>query len=272
MSERDCIVKNSFPVTREMIESDLHSLGITHDDVLLVHSSLSSLGWVVGGAVTVIQALLNLVGSNGTLIMPAQSSSYSDPVGWKNPPVPQSWFQTIRDCMPAFEPHITPTSGMGIIPEVFRKFPDVLRSDHPLLSFVAKGKDAKYITEGHPLSYGLGNRSPLGKINELNGKILMLGTDYNTCTSLHLAEVRAGNHKIAQYGAPILDAGVRTWKEYNDIDYSTQFFSQIGNEFERCNQHNILLGSVGMAQSKVFAQGSLVDFAVSWLITKRGNR
>lgn len=268
MSELNCIAKSLFPVTRNIIADDLRVLGVKSGETLLVHSSLSSLGWVVGGAVVVIQALLDVIGDDGTLIMPAQTSSYSDPAGWKNPPVPEDWFQSIRDCMPAFEPDITPTFGMGIIPEVFRKFPRVLRSSHPLLSFVAKGANAEYVTSGHSLNYGLGNDSPLGKIYELDGKVLMLGTDYNTCTSLHLGEVRAGNHQLVSCGAPILQGGVKIWKEYNDIDYSTQFFSQIGNEFEN-DQTSILSGNVGMARSKLFSQVSIVDFAVSWLTTKK---
>ncbi len=136
MSEADVIKKTgNSPITVKSLIKDLERLGVSPGMVLLVHSSMSSLGWVCGGPVSVIMALETVLRTYGTLIMPTHSGDLSDPADWSNPPVPESWLEIIRKNMPAFDPEMTPTRGMGIIPECFRKHKDVLRSSHPQVSF-----------------------------------------------------------------------------------------------------------------------------------------
>ncbi|TET50865.1 MAG: AAC(3) family N-acetyltransferase, partial [Actinomycetota bacterium] len=130
MSEKEVIKKSSRPQTVETLVRDLKNIGVREGMVLLVHSSLSSIGWTSGGAVAVILALEEVLGGEGTLIMPACSGDLSDPAKWENPPVPKDWCKTIRETMPAFDPELTPTRGVGTIPEVFRKQKGGLRSNH----------------------------------------------------------------------------------------------------------------------------------------------
>ena len=132
MSEADTIKRiqdQPAPATVQSLTADLSTLGVTPGMTLLVHSSLSSLGWVCGGAVGVILALESVLGPAGTLIMPTHSGELSDPARWENPPVPEAWWEVIRQTMPAFDPDLTPTRGMGAIAEYFRKRPGVLRSE-----------------------------------------------------------------------------------------------------------------------------------------------
>lgn len=123
MSEQD-IINNTLSLnTIDTMCRDLARLGISEGETLLVHSSLSSLGWVCGGPQAVVSALRKAVGGQGTLVMPAHSGDWSDPAEWEKPPVPKEWLQVIYDNMPAYEPEITPTRGMGRIAELFRTYP-----------------------------------------------------------------------------------------------------------------------------------------------------
>ena len=131
-------------VLKETILDALEKVGVTSGQTIMVHTSLSSLGFVCGGAQTVIEALLESVGSDGTIMMPTQSWKNLDPttgVHWEEP---EEWWQMIRDNWPAYDKDITPTNTMGAVAEMFRKWPGTLRSDHPARSVAAYGKYADF--------------------------------------------------------------------------------------------------------------------------------
>jgi aminoglycoside 3-N-acetyltransferase len=267
MSEAD-VIKNTVggPITKESIKKDLRAIGVTSDMVLLAHSALSKIGWVSGGPVAVILALEEILGPGGTLVMPTHSGDLSDPEEWSNPPVPQEWKEVIRQTMPPFDPEITPTRAMGRIVETFRIQRDVIRSNHPQMSFAARGKFASQITDHHSLDFALGDESPLAKVYDLEGWILLLGVGHENNTSLHLAEHRAdydGKKEIKQ-GAPILSNGRRQWVSIRDWEEHSEHFNELGEAYRKAGG-TLAEGKVGMAEALLIPQREMVDFGVEWM-------
>lgn len=263
MREGELIEATPEPRTRSSLADDLRHLGLAAGTNILVHSSLRALGWVCGGPVAVIQALMDVITPEGTLVMPTHSGDLSDPAQWKNPPVPESWWPKIRQTMPAYDPRITPTRDMGRIVEAFRAWPDVQRSAHPATSFAAWGAQAVFVTENHFLDYEMGETSPLARIYDLDGWVLLMGVGYDSNTSFHLAEYRLPDPKPSRQGAPIIANGARVWKEFNDININDDPFGQIGADFEEAE--NVRSGKIGSAESRLFSQRKAVDFALQWL-------
>ncbi|MFC4248478.1 aminoglycoside N(3)-acetyltransferase [Natribaculum luteum] len=268
MSERTAVERVDEPVTVSSLVADLRDVGVTAGETLLVHSSLSALGWVCGGPQAVVDALRTVVTESGTLVMPTHTGQYTDPAGWSNPPVPEAWVERIRETRPPFRPDVTPTRGMGAIPECFRTYPDVVRSDHPEVSFAAWGADADAIVADHGLDYGLGENSPLARVYDRDGSVLLLGVGHDSNTSLHLAEYRADvPTETAMNHVPILEDGRRTFVEYEDFETSTEDFVDLGKAFTR--EHEVTTGTVGTGDATLVDQRILVDFAVDWFEANR---
>lgn len=263
MSEADAIERVEDPVTVSSLVADLWDLGVEAGDTLLVHSSLSAIGFVSVGAPTVVDALQEVVTESGTLLMPTFTGQYGDPARWQSPPVPEDWVDQIRSSRPPFRPAVTPTRGVGAVPECFRNYPGVVRSEHPQFSFAVWGRDAEAIASSHELDDGLGENSPLASVFDRNGDVLMLGTGHETNTSFHLAEYRATFPKDSSTeNAPLLRDGERVDVAYENVDISSDDFAELGDDFER--EVGLTEGSVGAATAKLASQPDLVDFAVEW--------
>jgi aminoglycoside 3-N-acetyltransferase len=230
---------------------------------------MSKIGWIVGGAEAVIRALLQVLTPSGTLMMPTHTTNNTDPSKWRNPPVPEHWWPVIRQHMPAYNPLMTPTQQMDVVAELFRTWPGAIHSAHPIGSFAALGPNADYLTRDHRLLDEFGPTSPLGRLYELDGYILLLGVGHGNNTSLHLAEWRANwpGKPIIHQGTAMLVNGVRQWVEFDEIDYNADDFHLIGDAYEVARQ--IPRGRVGQADVRFMKQRPLVDFAVEWLERNR---
>jgi aminoglycoside 3-N-acetyltransferase len=267
MSETDVVQSTPFVRTTDSLRDDLVRIGLPRDGALLVHSSLSALGWVNGGPVTVIRALVSAIGPQATLVMPAHSGECSDPAVWQHPPVPQAWWQTIRDTMPVFDPLVTPTRGLGRIAELFRTWPGAMRSVHPAYSFSALGPLAATITAHHSLEFGLGENSPLGRLYECAAWVLLLGAEYDSNTCFHLAEVRIPSPKVLEEGSPAIESGRHVWKTRREVVLNSDVFAELGEAFESTGA--VRVGKVGSATARLFQIRPAVDFAVEWLVRRQ---
>jgi aminoglycoside 3-N-acetyltransferase len=166
--------RNNKGISKQILIDDLKKIGLHQGDSVLVHSSLSKIGFVNGGAKTVVEALLEIIGKEGTLLFP------SFPASGKN--------KMYLDTHPVFDIKNTP-SQMGAITEYFRKVDGISRSFHPTDSVCATGKLAEYYTNSHFGQLTPYNEfSPFKKLGDQHGKILMLGTNLSSCSNFHTLE------------------------------------------------------------------------------------
>ena len=267
MGQLETINKVTCPSTIQSLQRDLKALGVQAGMDLIVHSSLKSIGWISGSAHAVVLALMETVSQEGTLVMPTHSPSLSEPSYWVNPPIPESWWTKVRETMPAFDPLVTPSECMGVIPEVFRSFPHTVRSYHPSASFTAWGKKSLSFTGSHSLNDSFSDSSPLGALYRSEAAILLIGVGHESNTSLHLAESRIPSFPKEKQGGPILFEGNRIWQEFEDYEYDSDDFSKLGEEFE--SKEKIQIGLLGSAQAKLIPMKAIVDFATEWIPKNR---
>ena len=263
MSEDAVIERTQAPITLMRLVDDLSALGLRSGDAVLAHCSLSQIGWVLGGARTVVDALM-IVGPNGLLAMPAFTSDLSDPAEWRDPPVPDAWLETIRDGMPPFERTRTPSRGVGQIAELFRSWPGVMRSEHPQTSITAWGRGSEEVVKDHSLAFSLGDATPMGKLYARDAKILLLGVGHNRNSSLHLAESRAQHGRKTQKRLPVPCDDHVVWETVWDVeDDDERLFPKIGAAFEATGA--VRVGPVGETEARLMSMRALVDFAATWL-------
>jgi aminoglycoside 3-N-acetyltransferase len=249
------------PITEARLRRDLDALGVRRGTTLIVHSSLSRIGWVVGGAPTVVRALLAAVGESGTMAMPAATPHCADPATWREPRIPEEHLAEVREHLPLFDPRTTPTA-MGAIPESFRTWPGTLRSDHPLESVCARGPVAGAITSEHPLAFSEGRGGPFEKLYDLDGRVLLLGVGFNRCTALHFAESLVETRRTTTVRFPVERNGRREWLEVPNVaDDDDRLFPTIGAEYLATGR--VRRGLVGRAESTLFPMRDLVAFAVA---------
>jgi aminoglycoside 3-N-acetyltransferase len=247
--------------SKATLMEQLGNLGIKAGDHIMVHASMKAMGWVAGGPQAIVEALIESVTSEGTVVMPAQSADNSEPSYWMMPPVPEEWHDPIRKEWPAFDPHLTPLRGMGKIAECFHRHPETIRSMHPAHSFMAWGRHAREWMKDHPLEDSFGKGSPLGKMLKTNVKIMLIGVDYDVCTALHYAESVQETKTASPQGAAILADGVRRWETYECMDMDSDLFPDIVKSFTG----DIQKGKLGQADTKITLMRPLVEFAADWL-------
>lgn len=264
------------PVTQTQLMDDLWTLGMRPASVVMVHARVSAIGWVVGGSETIIRSLLGVLGPDGTLMAFA---------GWEDNPFhlaewPSSWRAAYETGMPPFDPALSEAKhAHGRLPERIRIWPGARRSADPEANVVAIGSRANWITADHPADAPWGEHSPLARLVETDGQVLMLGAPLNTITLLHHAEaIAATPHKrLVTYRMPVRGHdGTTYWRTTTTIDTSRGAFdyAQIVGRDEDAFAvigHAALAagigthGRVGQAVTYLFPARALIEFAVHWM-------
>ncbi|MBO8185774.1 aminoglycoside 3-N-acetyltransferase [Streptomyces spirodelae] len=276
MDERVLMERSQGPVTHSRLVRELTALGLRPGDTLMFHTALSALGYVPGGPLTVISALREVLGEEGTLLV------YS---GWNDAPPydftdwPAPWQEAVRAEHPAYDPELSEgTHDNGRLPEALRRLPGARRTRHPD-SFVALGARAKALTDAVPWDDPYGAGGPLGRLVATGGRVLLLGAPLDTLTVLHHAEAlaQAPGKRHLTYEVPVLDAeGNRVWQRYWDIDTEDEAFDygQVVPEgvwpFTVIAREALaagigLRGRVGAAECHLFEAPELVRFGVEWI-------
>lgn len=253
---------------RSHLAAALATLGVRRGDILLVHSSMKAIGWVPGGSLAVVHALLDAVGPAGTLVVPTQTSENSDPAGWSRPPVPKHWWPVIRAESPGFDPARSPSHGMGAVAEQVRTWPGARRSAHPQTSFAALGPHAAEIVAVHDRDSQCGERSPLATLERIGAKVLLMGAGFESCTAFHLAEYRTPGSPVITHAAAVLAAdGAREWVTFDDLELDEDDFGLIGAQL--IAEHAVSSGKVGAAESHLFDLAAGVETARVWMAEHR---
>lgn len=229
---------------------------------VLVHSSLSAFGYIEGGAETLLTALIATCKKyNITLVMPAHSDG------------------TDTEESEVYDTALSSCKKMGIVSETFRTMKGVSRSAHPHLSFCAKGALSQKIIRKHKCETGLGQESPLEKLYQMNSLVLMLGTGYDTCTALHLAEYaqaktieRNGGSadRVTCYASIKQHNALNFWRRENisykmweDIAFHPENFPFIGRDFEKQHGEKIIQGMITEGHPyRLFTMRDIVNFSI----------
>jgi aminoglycoside 3-N-acetyltransferase len=244
--------------------------GLADGETVLVHASLRRLGFVCGGPVAVVEALREVLGPDGTIVVPTQTVANSDPSRWSangTGEVAPQWWPKARDSCPAYDPAVTPSRGMGAVAECVRTWPGARRSAHPVTSFAALGARSAEIVAAHPPQCRLGESSPLGVLDRLRASVLLLGVGFDKCTAFHLAEYRRPARRGEFSCAVKTASGGRRWETYTDVDLDAGDFGALGAAFEATGM--VTRATVGWGDARHFRFDSAVRFAGDWMNTHR---
>lgn len=262
-------------VAHSRLVGDLEKLGVEPGKVLMVHCQMSALGHVVGGAETIVRALLEILGPDGTLM------AYT---GWQDEPPEDldaldgaSKRAYLRE-HPAYDPRVALSRREhGRIPETLRTWPGALHSGHPEAGVAVIGLHAEALTAEHPYDDAYGDGTPYARLVELGGQVVMLGAPLDTVTLVHHAETIAqvpGKRRVS-YDMPVMINGNRVWRTFSDVDTSQgalPYENILGKEdYIEHITHSALRagvgksGPIGKTTAYLFDARKLCEHAVCWI-------
>lgn len=250
-------------LTKYSIVQDLKAIGVTAGMRLIVHASLRSMGAMENGASTLLEAFREVLGAEGTLMVPTFTGQLRDPALSENAPTSLQSLAELREKVPLFDRAGTPVEieAIGVFAETVRRLPEAHRSDHPALSFAAFGPLARNLTENAPLHYPLGSSSPLAKLHQNRGHILLIGVGQIANSSIHLAEVWA-NAPYA-HRSRLVKTSEKSWTQMKGSPECSAGFARIEPILQQARL--LRTGLIGEARSQLMRQEEVVSLAMAML-------
>ncbi len=262
------------------LTTQLRDLGLREGAIAMVHTRMSALGWVIGGSETVVRALLDVLGPQGTLMAYA---SWADHVYHAEDRPAEHRDAYLAD-PPVFDiatAEVDP--GYGRIPERVRTWPGAQRSANPEASVVAVGARAAWLCRTQPDDDAYGAQSPFARLVESGGQVLMLGAPLETITLLHHAEAiaRVARKRRVTFDVLVAEAGEVVKRTYTDIDTSDPGalpYEELGHDedgFAIVGRAALAAGAgvrgrVGEGDCHLLEAAELTRFAVAWMQQRFG--
>ena len=256
-------------LTRRTIASDLTSLGLAAGDVVMVHASLRAVGDVAGGPDQVHLAIKDVITDQGTMFMYASCPAYVDDVGRGTLTAEEE--AEVLEKLPAFDPYTARSArDNGALVEMFRTYPGARVNEH-VARFAVWGKHTDYLLSPQPWDFAFGHGSLLDRFVELDGKILLLGSDHDNVTFLHYAEhvTDIPDKRIARFKVPVLENGVRVWRDMAEYDTSNGVWASLPTNYFSLAVDGYLAatgnrgGRVGGAESYLLSARGLLSHALA---------
>lgn len=258
-------------LSRSQLIRDCAELGLSNGDTIMVHASLRAVGEILGGPDELIAALRETIGVDGTTMVYVGCQSPLDDVGRGIYTAEEESF--ILEQCPPFEPDKARASrDFGALAELFRTTDGVICSRNPGCRMAAIGAKSEWLINDHPFNYGLGAGTPLEKLCNVGGKVVLIGSDLDAVTLLHYAEAIApiSEKKIVRIKVPLFRSNARQWvdvEEYNSstgiCDWPELFFAEIVQKY--LQQHG-KSGRIGQATAYVLDARELVEFAIPIMV------
>jgi aminoglycoside 3-N-acetyltransferase len=221
-----------------------------------------AVGEVAGGPDQIHLAIKDAVGAEGTLLMYASCPRHYDEVGRGNLSAEEE--AELLEKLPPFDAETARCArDNGALVEMLRTYPGS-RVNHHVARFVAWGRHVDQLFATQPWNYALGHGSALERLVELDGRILLLGSDHDTVTFLHYAEHvgELPGRKVTRYLVPMLERGDRVWRAMEEVDtdgahpnWPDRFFARIVDAHLRRTKNDG--GTVGNARSHLLSARAL---------------
>lgn len=256
--------------TRSELAADLRALGLAPGDIVMVHTACRRIGPVLGGPDAIIAALRDAVRPAGTIMAYLDWDAPWEDLADDDDLIPDA----VQAEVSGFDPALTRAARQnGALPEFLRTTPGARRSGNPGASVAALGAKAEWLTRDHPLDYGYGPGSPLARLVEANGRVLMLGAPHDTMMLMHHAEhlARLPDKHVFRREVPFATAAGTAWRMVEEHDTGDpvvdalpeDFIEQAVSAFVAAG--NGVQGRVGDAECLLVEARAMLVFGVDWL-------